>query len=114
MSNVVSLEMKGDIALVKIDNPPVNATGIAVRIGLLDAVAAAEEANAKAAIVFFARAARLLLVVIFLNLANRRKNHTCPTSIRQSKTAQSPPGSRRPTEPRLAADLNWQWRAISA
>lgn len=54
MSNVVSCEIKGDIALVKIDNPPVNATGVAVRIGLLDAVAAAEKANAKAAIVYCA------------------------------------------------------------
>lgn len=54
MSNVVSVEMKGDIALVRIDNPPVNATGVAVRIGLLDAVAAAEKANAKAAIVYCA------------------------------------------------------------
>ena len=44
--------MKGDIALVEINNPPVNATGVAVRIGLLEAVAAAEKANAKAAIVY--------------------------------------------------------------
>lgn len=54
MSNVVNVEIKGDIALVEINNPPVNATGVAVRIGLLEAVEAAEKANAKAAIVYCA------------------------------------------------------------
>lgn len=54
LSSVVSVELRGDIALVEINNPPVNATGIAVRKGLLDAVAMAESANAKAAIVYCA------------------------------------------------------------
>ncbi|MBE7248190.1 MAG: enoyl-CoA hydratase/isomerase family protein, partial [Actinomycetospora chiangmaiensis] len=36
----VTLERRGDIALVTIDNPPVNATGQAVRAGLVAAAAA--------------------------------------------------------------------------
>ncbi len=54
LSSVVSVELRGDIALVEINNPPVNATGVAVRLGLLEAVAKAEAANAKAAIVYCA------------------------------------------------------------
>ncbi|MGJ8527554.1 FAD-dependent oxidoreductase [Maritalea sp.] len=51
---MVQVEIEGDIALVQIDNPPVNATGVAVRIGLVQAVKEAEAANVKAAIVFCA------------------------------------------------------------
>jgi len=51
LSSVVSVELRGDLALVEINNPPVNATGIGVRVGLLEAVKMAEAANAKAAIV---------------------------------------------------------------
>ncbi|WP_420858327.1 3-hydroxyacyl-CoA dehydrogenase NAD-binding domain-containing protein [Marivivens marinus] len=39
---VVSIERNGTVAVVTIDNPPVNATGQAVRQGLWDAVAATE------------------------------------------------------------------------
>jgi len=38
----VTYSMQGDIAVVTIDNPPVNATSTAVRQGLLDAVTQAE------------------------------------------------------------------------
>lgn len=41
--NPVSVERQGDIALICIDNPPVNATGVAVRQGLWDAL---DEVNA--------------------------------------------------------------------
>ncbi|MGI3169545.1 3-hydroxyacyl-CoA dehydrogenase NAD-binding domain-containing protein [Pseudooceanicola sp. C21-150M6] len=37
-SDSVSYGYEGDVALICIDNPPVNATGVAVRQGLLDAV----------------------------------------------------------------------------
>ncbi len=40
--SAVTVEVKDDIAWVKIDNPPVNATSTAVRQGLLDAVAKAQ------------------------------------------------------------------------
>lgn len=54
LSSVVSVEMQGDIALVEINNPPVNATGVAVRVGLLEAVAKTESANARVVIVYCA------------------------------------------------------------
>jgi len=38
MSNPVSLRREGDLAVIVIDNPPVNALGMAVRVGLLELV----------------------------------------------------------------------------
>ena len=54
LSEVVSVTIENGLALVEINNPPVNATGLAVRIGLLKAVEKAEQDNAKAAIVYCA------------------------------------------------------------
>ena len=42
MAQTVTLERRGDVALIKADNPPVNALSHAVRSGLLAAVEAAE------------------------------------------------------------------------
>jgi 3-hydroxyacyl-CoA dehydrogenase len=50
-SSLVSLETLDDLALVTIDNPPVNATTHAVRTGLLDAVTRADEDAQVAAII---------------------------------------------------------------
>lgn len=47
----VTTERQGEIAIVTIDNPPVNATSQAVRAGLLDAIIAADENSSIAAIV---------------------------------------------------------------
>ncbi|PWU29881.1 3-hydroxyacyl-CoA dehydrogenase [Pseudomonas sp. RW407] len=47
MSEVVQVERHGDVALIKVDNPPVNALGLAVRAGLLRAL---HEAEADAAV----------------------------------------------------------------
>ena len=44
VNDLISIEREGDIALVCIDNPPVNATGQAVRQGLQDAI---EKLNAE-------------------------------------------------------------------
>ena len=43
MSEVVSYQRQGSLALITVNNPPVNALGIAVREGLLKAFRAAEE-----------------------------------------------------------------------
>lgn len=43
--SVVKVELKNDLAWVTIDNPPVNATSLAVRQGLLDAVAKVQGAR---------------------------------------------------------------------
>jgi 3-hydroxyacyl-CoA dehydrogenase len=48
---VVKRELRGDILLVTIDNPPVNALGVDVRTGLQAAIEAAEADSAVAAIV---------------------------------------------------------------
>ena len=50
-SGPVSLETRGNIAVVTIDNPPVNATSQAVRAGLLDVITKADEDKDIAAIV---------------------------------------------------------------
>ncbi|WP_166365839.1 enoyl-CoA hydratase-related protein [Pseudomonas akapageensis] len=43
MPSVVELTREGAVALIRVDNPPVNALGHAVRAGLLDAFMAAEQ-----------------------------------------------------------------------
>ncbi len=48
MSEAVSLEIRGDVAVVTINNPPVNALGQAVRAGLDDALAKAIASSAVA------------------------------------------------------------------
>ncbi len=54
-SDAVSYGYEGEVALICIDNPPVNATGIAVREGLVAAVKAInEEAKAKAIAIYCA------------------------------------------------------------
>ena len=42
MTDVVRLELQGEIALITVNNPPVNALGHAVREGLLQAFQSAE------------------------------------------------------------------------
>lgn len=49
--SLVNTTLEGDIALIEIDNPPVNATSRGVRQGLLDAIIAAEADERVAAIV---------------------------------------------------------------
>src|ERR1700690_4085612 len=53
-SDVVHVVRHGDIAIVEIDNPPVNATSQAVRAGLAAAIAAVPEDASTAAIVIAA------------------------------------------------------------
>lgn len=48
--DVFNVEMVSDIALVRINNPPVNATSTALRKGLKDAICEVERCNAKTAI----------------------------------------------------------------
>ena len=54
-SDAVSYGYEGEVALICIDNPPVNATGIAVREGLVGAVKAInDEGKAKAIAIYCA------------------------------------------------------------
>ena len=48
MSEAIEYERVGDIAVLKANNPPVNALGLAVRSGLIDGIARAEGEGAKA------------------------------------------------------------------
>ncbi len=55
MSDVVSYERDGDIAVITVDNPPVNALSLPVRAGLANAFAEfQQDANAKAAVLICA------------------------------------------------------------
>ncbi|MEW7009175.1 3-hydroxyacyl-CoA dehydrogenase NAD-binding domain-containing protein [Lentilitoribacter sp. EG35] len=49
-AQLVTVDMVDEIAIVRVDNPPVNATSTAMRIGLLDAVHEVEQLGALAAI----------------------------------------------------------------
>ena len=51
MSNVVTVSTTEDVAVVTIDNPPVNALGLEVRVGLLEAIERAEQDDTVKAIV---------------------------------------------------------------
>jgi 3-hydroxyacyl-CoA dehydrogenase len=51
MSKVVSLEQVGDVAVVRLANPPVNAIGQAIRAGLLDALEKAFASDAAAIVI---------------------------------------------------------------
>jgi 3-hydroxyacyl-CoA dehydrogenase len=51
MSQPVTLQVRGDIAVITINNPPVNALSHGVRAGLIDAITEAESTGAKAAVV---------------------------------------------------------------
>ena len=48
LSQSVQLEFDGDIAIIRVDNPPVNALSHHVRQGLLDGMKQAEESDAAA------------------------------------------------------------------
>ncbi len=51
MSQPVSMQLHGEVAVITIDNPPVNALSHAVRAGLMDAIEQAEATSAKAVVV---------------------------------------------------------------
>ena len=51
LSQSVRLEFDDDVALIHIDNPPVNALSFHVRQGLLDGMAQAESSDATAIVV---------------------------------------------------------------
>ncbi len=52
MTDAIGYELQGDIAILKAQNPPVNALGQAVRQGLIDGVERAERDGAKAVLIY--------------------------------------------------------------
>ncbi len=52
MTTAIDYERIGDIAVLKAQNPPVNALGLAVRQGLIDGVERAEREGAKAVLIY--------------------------------------------------------------
>ena len=50
MTKSVTLEMRGNVALIMIDNPPVNALSQHVRQGIVDCLAEAADKGAGAAV----------------------------------------------------------------
>ena len=54
MTNIVTVNVQDDIAIVCLNNPPVNATSTALRAGLLDAVTKVGAMNVRAAVLYCA------------------------------------------------------------
>jgi 3-hydroxyacyl-CoA dehydrogenase len=52
MPDAIEYELLGDIAVLKARNPPVNALGIDVRLGLMDGLARAEREGARAVLIY--------------------------------------------------------------
>ncbi|MDK3074788.1 3-hydroxyacyl-CoA dehydrogenase NAD-binding domain-containing protein [Sedimentitalea sp. JM2-8] len=52
MTDAIGYERIGDIAILKAQNPPVNALGYDVRVGLMDGIARAETDGAKAVLIY--------------------------------------------------------------
>ncbi len=52
MAEAIGYERNGDIAILKAQNPPVNALGYDVRVGLMEGIARAETEGAKAALIY--------------------------------------------------------------
>ncbi len=52
MSDAIEYERSGDIAILKAQNPPVNALGYDVRVGLIEGIARAESEGAKAVLIY--------------------------------------------------------------
>lgn len=52
MTDAIGYELDGDIAILKAQNPPVNALGHAVRVGLVEGIERAEKDGAKAVLIY--------------------------------------------------------------
>jgi 3-hydroxyacyl-CoA dehydrogenase len=52
MTDAIGYELDGDIAILKAQNPPVNALGHAVRVGLVEGIERAERDGAKAVLIY--------------------------------------------------------------
>ena len=52
MPDAIGYELDGDIAILKAQNPPVNALGYDVRVGLMDGIARAEKDGARAVLIY--------------------------------------------------------------
>lgn len=52
MTDAIGYELLGDIAILKAQNPPVNALGYDVRMGLMDGIARAEKDGARAVLIY--------------------------------------------------------------
>jgi 3-hydroxyacyl-CoA dehydrogenase len=52
MSDAIAYELLGEVAVLKAQNPPVNALGHAVRVGLVDGITRAEADGAKAVLIY--------------------------------------------------------------
>ena len=80
MSNIVDLRRDGDVAVVTVDNPPVNALKHAVRAGLSDALSRARDDAATRAIVLVSAGRTFIAGADITEFANRRSRRACPTS----------------------------------
>jgi hypothetical protein len=89
-TSVVELRQDGDVLLVSVNNPPVNALGAAVRQGLMAAMEQADASAAVKAVVIVGRARLSSPVPISANSASPRSSLSCPMSATVSRPAASP------------------------
>jgi 3-hydroxyacyl-CoA dehydrogenase len=112
MKSPVSVEKHGTVAVLLVDNPPVNALGSAVRQGLRHAMRQVLDDPQYAAVCLPARAARLLAGRTFASSARRSKDRVSTKSIACSRTGPNL-SSRQFMASRLAAGLKSPWAVIS-
>ena len=107
-SSVVTTALHGDVLVVTIDNPPVNALGAAVRQGLLAALQQAQADAAVAAVLLVGAARPSLPGPTFANLASRLCPRHCPRFAAPSKARTNPWWPCCTVLPWVAG---WKWRS---
>ena len=89
MTTEVGLQKDGEIAVITVDNPPVNALKQVVRAGLLSTLTQARDDAATRAIVLVARVALSSPAPTSPSSASRRSRRACPSSSGLSRIRRS-------------------------
>ncbi len=90
INDVISLERVGEIALVRIDNPPVNASAQPVRRGLIDAVAAANADDAVKVIAIYAAGRTFIAGADIREFGKTPKEPSLPDTINTIEASAKP------------------------
>ncbi len=88
-ASVVRAVRQGDVQVITICNPPVNALGVAVRPGLKAAIEQAEADAGVRAVLVVGEGKAFIAGAISANSASRRCRRRCPRSATRSKRAAS-------------------------
>ena len=117
MSDVVSVRRDGDVAVVTIDNPPVNAMSHAVRSGVFEAMASVRDDPEVKAVVL-ACAGRTFSAGADITEFGKTAGRAGPCPDRMDRHAieaiDRSRSSRRCTARRWAAGARWRWAVTTA